>query len=210
VNVPEPEVQVSRGAAVADLLPAVAGLRIRVFREWPYLYDGDEAHEREYLTRYARSDRTIIVTARDPRTGRIVGASTGLPLAEADEPFRRPFVAAGMSVAPIFYFGESVLLPEYRGLGIGRRFFDAREAHAAADPAIRTTAFCAVVRPAVHPARPSDYRSLEPFWRRRGYHRRDDLTCHLSWREIGEPTGTRKPLAFWLRDLPCRHAPPGE
>jgi len=36
-------------AALADL----ARLRIAVFRDWPYLYDGDEAYEREYLRAYA-------------------------------------------------------------------------------------------------------------------------------------------------------------
>ena len=40
------------------------------------------------------------------------------------------FVARGIEVARLFYFGESVLLPEYRGQGVGHAFFDHREAQA--------------------------------------------------------------------------------
>ena len=35
------------GADVRRHLDAVAALRIAVFRDWPYLYDGDAAYERE-------------------------------------------------------------------------------------------------------------------------------------------------------------------
>ena len=33
------------GAGLADVLPALAELRITVFRAFPYLYDGDAAYE---------------------------------------------------------------------------------------------------------------------------------------------------------------------
>ena len=58
----------------------------------------------------------------------VVGASTGLPMIAADEAFRAPFIAAGIDPARVFYFGESVLLPEYRGQGIGQHPGRARAA----------------------------------------------------------------------------------
>ena len=61
-------------------LDEVARLRIAVFRDWPYLYDGDEGYEREYLAAYARSPNSVVVLARDGDTA--IGASTGIPLAE--------------------------------------------------------------------------------------------------------------------------------
>jgi hypothetical protein len=45
---------------------------------------------------------------------------------------KAPFIAAGGNVDHIFYFGESVLLPQFRGMGIGHHFFDEREAAARA------------------------------------------------------------------------------
>src|SRR5690606_10812750 len=67
-----------RGAEAEPFLDAVAALRIEVFADWPYLYQGDVDYERGYLARYARCPRALFVLAKDGET--IVGASTGLPL----------------------------------------------------------------------------------------------------------------------------------
>ena len=45
-------------------LDDVARLRIDVFREWPYLYDGDLGYERGYLAAYRDSAEAIVVGAR--------------------------------------------------------------------------------------------------------------------------------------------------
>ena len=37
------------GAAITPYLPTLARLRISVFRDWPYLYDGATSYEGEYL-----------------------------------------------------------------------------------------------------------------------------------------------------------------
>ena len=68
------------GVDLAPWLDDVARLRVAVFRDWPYLYAGDLAYEREYLRAYARSPGSVVVLALDG--GRVVGASTGLPLAD--------------------------------------------------------------------------------------------------------------------------------
>ncbi len=186
------------GPAVASVLDDVARLRIVVFRNYPYLYDGTLAYERDYLARFAASDGAVVVVARDG--ARVVGAATGCPLAAEHDAFKAPFVARGMAVNEIFYCAESVLLPDYRGQGAGHRFFDLREAQGRKLGAHRAT-FCAVMRPADHPARPAGYAPLDPFWRKRGYAPVEGLTTEFSWRDIGEPHDTLKPMQFWMRDL---------
>ena len=52
----------------------------------------------------------------------IVGASTGLPLSDETAEFQGAVLSAGWDITRIFYFGESVLLPEYRSQGIGHEF----------------------------------------------------------------------------------------
>ena len=195
------EVQVRRiaGTELGPWLDAVARLRIAVFRDWPYLYAGDLAYERDYLRAYARSPDSVFVLAFDG--DEVVGASTGLPLADDTDEFQRPFRDAGRAVDDVFYFGESVLLPAYRGIGLGHRFFDEREAHAAALGRFAWTGFCAVDRDPADPRRPAGHRGNEAFWTKRGYVRQPGLTVHLAWQEIGEPAPTEKPLTFWLRPL---------
>ena len=99
-----------------------------MFRAWPYLYKGTLAYERQYLPRYAEAKTGTLIVAEDD--GKIVGASTALGLDEEDDFVQEPFLDAGMDLTRIFYFGESVLLPDYRGQGIGVRFFEEREAAA--------------------------------------------------------------------------------
>ncbi|WP_374601555.1 GNAT family N-acetyltransferase [Arenimonas sp.] len=188
------------GRDITPWLDAVARLRVAVFRDWPYLYEGDPAYEREYLQAYAASPDSVVVLAFDG--DQVVGASTGLPLADDSAEFRKPFLDAGRPVDEVFYFGESVLLPAYRGQGIGHRFFDEREAHAAALGRFNTTAFCAVDRDPSDPRRPPGHRGNEAFWTKRGYVRQPGLTMRLAWREIGEDKPSEKPLTFWLRQLP--------
>ncbi|WP_337876203.1 GNAT family N-acetyltransferase [Elioraea sp.] len=188
------------GEALRPHLADVARLRIAVFREWPYLYDGDAAYEERYLGRYATAPGAAIVLAFDG--DRAVGASTCLPLAEEGEAVQSPFRAAGWDLRRVFYFGESVLLPEYRGRGAGVGFFVAREAHARRFPGIDTAAFCAVMRDPADPRRPAGYVPLDSFWRRRGYVPAPDLVCTMSWKEIGATEETPHELAFWLKRLP--------
>jgi GNAT superfamily N-acetyltransferase len=193
------QVRVLRGADMAPHLTDVARLRIAVFREWPYLYDGDETYEARYLETYLRTPDSVLVLAFD--AGRVVGASTGLPLADEEAVFRAPFEARGIAVDDVFYCGESVLVPEYRRRGLGNRFFDEREAHARALGRFRWTAFAAVDREDDDPRRPPGHRGNETFWHKRGYERQPGMTMRFAWKELGAPQETEKPLTLWLRPL---------
>lgn len=192
------KVETVTGAAILPLLPELARLRITVFREFPYLYEGDLAYEQSYLRVYAEAPAAAIIIARDD--GKIVGASTCLPLTAETPNVQKPFRDAGMAIPRIFYFGESVLEAAYRGRGIGVKFFEAREAQARAH-GYGITAFCAVQRPADHPARPKGYQKLDDFWRKRGYTPHPELVCTMSWREVGADRETEKLLMFWSRNL---------
>jgi GNAT superfamily N-acetyltransferase len=186
------------GTEIAHRLEDVARLRIGVFRDWPYLYEGSLGYEREYLSAYARSNESLFVLAFDD--GKVVGASTGLPLADTTVEFHQPFAGQGIAIESVFYFGESVLLPGYRGRGIGHAFFDRREAHARALDRFQWTAFCSVDRNDDDPRCPQDYRPNDAFWHKRGYQRRAGMTMRLPWKEAGRGEVVH-PLTFWLREL---------
>lgn len=183
------------GVELDAALDGVAALRIAVFRDWPYLYDGDPGYERQYLQTYRDSPGAILVGAFDG--DRLVGAATGTPMEDHPE-FAAAF--AGQDLSRIFYCAESVLLPAWRGRGIGHRFFDLREAHARTLGRTRC-AFCAVVRPDDHPLRPSAARSNDAFWQKRRYAPLPGVVASYRWRDIGDADETVKPMQFWARDL---------
>lgn len=186
------------GPALEAALDRVAELRIRVFRDWPYLYDGDLAYERRYMEPYRDNPRAVVAGAFDGET--LVGAATGTPMEDHAADFARALAPTGINLPEIFYCAESVLLPEYRGRGVGHRFFDIREAKAAA-LGRRYVTFCGVQRPADHPARPEGYRPLDAFWRARGYQPLPGVLATFHWKDLGDEDETGKPLQFWIREL---------
>ncbi len=190
--------RVLTGEALDAALDDLARLRITVFRDWPYLYDGDLDYERRYMATYRESERAILVGAFDG--AKLVGAGTGTPMEDHADDFAAAFKGHDMALSDIFYCAESVLLPDYRGQGAGHRFFDAREDHARR-LGRRWSAFASVIRPADHPARPADYRPLDGFWRKRGYAKLDGAMAHFSWKDLGDDHETRKPLQIWIRAL---------
>ena len=187
------------GSDLGEGIDAVARLRIAVFRDWPYLYDGSMDYEAKYLAKFVKAKGAIIVAAYDGAT--IVGCATAAPLAEVDVEFAAPFRERGCDVARIYYCGESVLLPDYRGRGVGKAFFNHREAQAYSLGGFSHSTFCAVVRPQDHPLRPKDYVPLDAFWRKRGYEKADGVVTHFTWKDIDQPGETAKLMQFWIKPL---------
>ena len=192
------EARVLRGAEVEAALDEVARLRIAVFRDWPYLYDGDLEAERRYLQVYRASPGTVLVGAFDG--ARLVGAATGTPMEDHAGDFAAAFAGTGLPLENVFYCAESVLLPDYRGRGIGHRFFDLREDHARALGRSHI-AFCSVVRPDSHPMRPETYRTNDAFWMGRGYAPLPGMMAEFAWKDVGDVRDSVKPLQFWMRKL---------
>ena len=193
------DIQLLSGQQIAPWIDALADLRIRVFREFPYLYDGSREYEAQYLSTYLRSPDSLCVLVQDQ--GQVVGASTALPLADETDEFKQPFVEQGWDCERIFYCAESVVLPAWRGKGLGVRFFAERESHARRLGRFDWSAFCAVQRPADHPRRPADYQPLDTFWARRGYQHHPELATVYHWRDLDEVEDSAKPMSFWLKEL---------
>jgi GNAT superfamily N-acetyltransferase len=187
------------GAEIHPYLDDVARLRIAVFRDYPYLYDGTREYETLYLERYSRSSHSFFVVAFDGEI--IVGATTALPLLEEMAEVQAPFKQRRWDVDRVLYLGESVLQPRYRGQGIGVKFFQERERYARTFHRVTHTAFCAVVRSDFDPRRPAGYVPLDRFWQHRGYVRHAELATTFTWKEIEEAQESPKRMMFWLKEL---------
>ncbi|BCX50221.1 GNAT family acetyltransferase [Haloferula helveola] len=192
-------VRTCRAGDLADRIEELAALRIAVFREWPYLYDGTLDYERRYLATYLENPRARVVVA--DADGCLIGMSTCLPLGDEVDEFKKPIVRAGHDPDRGFYFGESVLLPDHRGKGIGREFMEARLEAARDEGGMDYCCFCAVVRAEDDPRRPSDYRPLDPFWMKMGFAPMDGVEASFDWKEVGASDETPHRMRFWMRRL---------
>lgn len=185
------------GKALEQYIPDLARLRIEVFRDFPYLYDGDFEYEKKYLQTYIDCPDSVIVLAFDG--DKIIGASTAIPLKYETDEVKKPFIENGYDPDEVFYCGESVLDKNYRGLGIGVKFFEQREAHAKELGGFKHICFCCVERPADHPRRPADYVPLDKFWNKRGYFKHPELKTTYSWKDLDDEFETPKLMTFWLK-----------
>lgn len=187
------------GSHIADHLLSLATLRIQIFREYPYLYVGTEDYERDYLGVYVNSSESMVVLVYDD--ARVVGALTTIPFADEHDDIKVPYVEQGYDLTRIFYCGEVLLLPEYRGRGLGGRLFAEAENRARELNRFDMICLCAVKRDENHPRCPAGYKSLDSFWEKYGYTRRPELVGSFTWKDLDETEQTPKPMEFWTKQL---------
>lgn len=176
----------------------LAKLRLGVFYEYPYLYEGTLEYEKKYLETYFKAKHSFILLLKDKNE--VIGATTGIWAKEEEDSFKSPFTRFGINPEEVFYFGESVLQKEYRGQGLGKVFFEERERYARKLPFIKYLSFCAVQRSA-HPLEPKDYRPLDVFWDSQGFKKIEGLTTSYHWRDRGEENETNKLMQFWIKEI---------
>lgn len=187
-----------KGKEVLPYIPELAKLRIEVFRDYPYLYEGKLEYESHYLQTYVNCPESVMVLVFDNH--QVVGISTSIPMEFETIEFQKPFLDHAIPVQDIFYLGESVLLPAYRGQGVYKHFFQERES-AARQYGCKIAAFAAIERPDNHPAKPDHYTPLNAVWKRFGYEKHSELCMHYKWKDLYEDTPSDKPLIFWMKQL---------
>ena len=192
-------VRALQGADLQAAVDDIARLRIAVFRDWPYLYDGTLAYERGYLATYLDTPGALLVAAFDGDT--LIGASTSTRMEDHAGAFGAAFAPTGIALSDVVYGPESVVLPPYRGLGLGHRFFELREAHAR-QMGRNHVAFASLQRAGTaHPARPATFRTNDAFWTAQGYTPLPGVVAEFGWKDLGSLNETVKPLQFWMRRL---------
>lgn len=188
-----------RGAEMESQLEAMGQLRISVFKDWPYLYEGSLQYERRYLKKYMISQKSLAYLAFD--RDQLIGATTAIVLSDEDQSIQKPLAEIHLLPSETVYFGESILLSDYRGIGIGKRFMSERLRFAESLPGIKHAAFCSVIRSEDDPRRPLNYKPLDEFWKKQGFQPISGVTAEMSWCEVGDLAETKKQLQFWVKSL---------
>ncbi len=67
--------QLLTGAAITNAVDDLATLRLEIFPEYPYLYQGGREDELTYLGSYAEAPDACVILACDGLT--VIGAATG-------------------------------------------------------------------------------------------------------------------------------------
>lgn len=185
------------GLNVKKYLEEIASLRIEIFREYPYLYDGNRNDELNYLQHYAEVSDACAIVAFDDEN--VVGAATGIPLGR-EEGLHAPFANSHHPVNETYYVGELLFYPAYRNQGLGVDLLAMMENYVRFLGRYRYLACATVVRPDDHPQRPQEYVQIERFLARTGFVALPGITTSFAWREI-DGSSSEHPMQFWVKSL---------
>ncbi|UZP66050.1 GNAT family N-acetyltransferase [Desulfovibrio mangrovi] len=190
--------QFLKGAELLPHLDSIANLRIRIFREYPYLYSGEERYELEYLKVYAESANAFAILAWHGE--HVAGAVTGIPLQDEMEDFRACFAGTEYSLNEVYYVGELLFHPEFRSGGHGTALLELAEQHVRTMPQFRYLTCATVVRPPDHPLQPEGYVPIDRFLLRNAFLRMEGVTANLAWPEL-DGVSVDHVMQFWIKAL---------
>ncbi len=193
------QITVLKGSEIIPYIPQLAHLRITIFHEYPYLYEGNLSYEEEYLRMYSQSQNSMLVIAQDH--DQVIGAITGVPIADSMEEITDLFREKKMPTDGVYYLGEIVLLKEYRKKNLGYAMYKEFEKAVKSFKAYNKLALCEIDRSGTNLKKPDDYTSLDSFWTRQGFIKHPNLVAHFTYMEIGEEEETLHPMVFWSKEL---------
>ncbi len=188
--------EILKGNEIKDYIDALGHFRIEIFKEYPYLYEGDMKYEREYLSRYSKSSESILILMKDSQG--LVGACTSLPLKDEDTDFIKPFETN--AIEEILYIGEIMVRADSRGKGLGTRLLS-KMLELVNLSKFKTVCFYTVDRGTNHPLQPSNYKSPESLWNRFGFFKDPVKVVYCPWKDLGDTTETNKPMNVWIKEL---------
>lgn len=187
------------GPEFENYIETVATLRLTIFKEYPYLYDGTIQTEKNYLKNYARSKNSLTILVKDGE--KIVGAITGMPLVEMEETFVTPFYKNQLPIHPFYYLGEVLLFKEYRGQGIEKRLYNTFEEWLKNKNEWSKIAVAELKRDKNDPRRPKDYVDMHDFWESLGFKEHPEVILEMPYKEIGSKEVIPHSLIFLFKQL---------
>ena len=190
------EIEIFGGEKIKDVIDELGNFRITIFKEYPYLYDGNLDYERKYLSRYGNISDSILLLVRNKEG--ILGAATGIPLINDEPEFTEPFKDKNLD--EIFYIGELMIRKDNRSKGIGtlllKNMLDLIDKNQ-----FKTVCLYTVYRGNNHPLKPDFYQSPDSLWRKFGFEKHSSYIVYFSWRDLGNVVETEKPMNVWIKDF---------
>lgn len=100
-------IEVFSGPEAKKYIEEIAQMRIILFKEFPYLYQGTIADEEKYLETYFNSpDATIILIFNNEK---VVGLSSSIPLTRESAEIQQPFLQQNFALHQYLYWGSTII-----------------------------------------------------------------------------------------------------
>lgn len=198
MNIP---IKVAKGSHINTHFDQLAQLRIDIFHEYPYLYEGDLDYEKKYLQIYSSCDKAIMLYFENNNA--IQGACTCIPMHEETQEFIDPIIKhTDINIDQAFYIGEILVRKEFRGIKLGKKLMEHAIVYIKTHfPQYHNIILCTVEREDRQDKKPVNYLKPDYFWRKYGFEKIPSLSMELEWRDIGDKEETSKKMSYWIKKL---------
>lgn len=190
------------GPEIKDEINFIAQQRIDIFKEYPYLYEGNFETEIAYLMWFVEQrDSCAAIAYKDNNP---VGFITGISFVAFENHFKGSkdiFIKASLDPSAYYYFCEVIVKPEHRRNSIAKRLFALLEAHAKSQ-GYRAGCFVNESHED-HPLKPADYKDLTSLFHALGY-TKTNLSIMFKWQTLaqnGKIEELEHILTYWLKDF---------
>lgn len=194
----ELDIKILHGNEAKPFLNDIAQMRIEMFREFPYLYDGSIEYERNYLEGYFSSPSSTIILGFSGK--RLIAFSSSIALNDEMDEIKQPFIDQKLPLKDYFYIGEMMIQPEFRGKGLLRQFFDTQENYAKQN-GYKHSVFMTVRRSDEHIERPEDYKDIAPIWRHFEYEILPNMQIDMPWQRVDTGKEEMNVLDVWYKKI---------
>jgi predicted GNAT superfamily acetyltransferase len=196
--------QVFKGNDIRPYINTVANFRIKIFREYPYLYDGNFEYEEKYLQGYASNPNSLLILVTE--NNETIGVATSLPL-ESDSDIlsdvEKLFLAQAYKPEDFYYLSEIMIKPGCRHRGIAKKIYQIR-VNKALENGFKYLCFAAIIKSKDDPNKPESYFNPAPMWKAMGFVPHDSITIEYNWPTIqsnGNSIDKPHKLKFWIKPL---------
>ena len=188
--------EILHGREITPYVKEIVQFINKIYREYPYFYNGNDAGYESYLESYPNLGDVIVCLAFVENE--VIGIAAGLPMPKRDV-YQETLLEHGYNLNTLFYLGEFGLKPEYRGQGIELTMYQTIE-----DFARKSGPFKMICFWEIEGGLNSEQKGYFPgdnFWKQLGFVRHPELNFHIFWTNIGETTESPHKAVYWLKNL---------
>lgn len=192
-------VETFKGKEITPYTRDLVKLSNAFFKEYPYLYEGNDADYTTHLESYAKSENAIVALTFDGN--KVVGAATGMPLVEAWDKYQKALREKGYNVSSIYYLGELELLPQYQGKGFGQLMVKEIEKFAK-EKKFTTLGTTQLDDSGIQHLKPDSYVAFEDrILSVLGFKKHPELTFNSEWTNVNESRPSPHTMIYWTKPI---------
>jgi GNAT superfamily N-acetyltransferase len=193
--------EIFQGESIIPYVKDIADLSVRIYKEYPYLYEGTEEEYLPFIEHYTQFNEGIACILFD--SAKPIGVAIGMPMNEMREKYKDPFVNARPqeSCDEVFYLGEVLLLKAHRGQGLGKKMYLELERKIQENKIMKKVCFCKIDETKRDPLMPNGYKPLDGFWKKLGFHKCEDIRVTVYWCNVNEESESPHEMVYWLKSF---------